>query len=82
MAKIRKADTVQDVIDFLNHGDTSRSVNFFHGDGGLEDDQRQPFTIADIDDSMDDVVDINIPTIATTEKDVEICSECRGYKKA
>jgi hypothetical protein len=58
--------TVQDLIDHLkSDGDTSRPLNFFHSGGGLKDDQRQEITLDDIDMSMDDVVDINIPEIKT-----------------
>jgi len=53
---------VQDLIDILNTGDTTRTLNFYHCEGGLADDQRQDISADDIDTSMDDVVDINIPT--------------------
>jgi hypothetical protein len=55
--------TAQDLIDFLSEGDTSRPINFFYGEGGLKDDQRQGFTYDDIDDEMSEVIDINIPEI-------------------
>lgn len=52
---------VQDLIDILSAGDTTRPLCFFNSEGGLKDDNRQDFTEDDLDDSMNDVVDINIP---------------------
>jgi hypothetical protein len=57
-----KPMTAQDLIDILQTGDTSCPLNFFHGEGGLADDQRQDVTEDDIDMSIEGVIDINIPT--------------------
>jgi len=58
-----KCITGQDLIDFLQAGDVTRPIFFFNGEGGLKDDRRQEMKWDDIDDSMDDVIDFNIPEI-------------------
>jgi hypothetical protein len=53
--------TAQDLIDILMEGDTSRTIQFYRNEGGLNDDQHQDIDPNDIDDSMSDVIEINIP---------------------
>ena len=60
MAKA-KPMTAQELIDFLQEGDTSRPIYFFSDDYEMADDRHTPFTLGDLDDSLDEQIDFNIP---------------------